>query len=278
MVHWLNERGLDDYRTVLYSDLVVHMEGHRTVTYVAGQDDFEQLSADLVYLHGYAHTDTRQFIAHYCKYKGLKVLNSENVHTSPSSKLNQYFAFAKGKVPYPETLVAYPNNIQAAVQKFGYKFPLIVKSVMGRGGEDNYFVRSADQLASVVKKLLADQPYAMQPFVDNDGDYRVIIFKKTVVACYKRSRTNDSDHRNNVRQGASRELVSPIPSGITKAALKAASVLQRELTGIDVLIDKQSGSQYVLESNFNFGLKDEGDGIVPYTIDRLAPLLHKYAK
>lgn len=276
MVEGLNKQDLDQYSSHYYQDLVIHMKGAAIRVFVT-QSTPEPLNADLIYLHGFSQTDVRQFLAHYCQDQSIKFLNTENAHTSPTSKLNQYYAFARHKVPYPETVVAYPPNIVKAADEFALGFPLVIKSINARGGEDNHLAKTLTELKKIVGKISGSQAYALQPFIKNDGDYRVIVFETKLVACYKRSRQDDSDHRNNVRQGAKREIVDPVPSKLAETAARAAMSLNRELTGIDILIDP-AGKHYVLESNFNFGLKDEGDDVVPYVLEKLAPILHKAAK
>lgn len=276
LVEGLNKEGLDSFSAYFYEEIVVHLRGKHSTVYIS-KDIKNAFSADLVYLHGFSHQDIRQFLAHYFKDKKIKFLNRENVLSSPTSKLNQYYTFSRKKINYPETVVAYPANIELAAKSFNLNFPIIVKSINARGGADNYLVRSPEELPVIVAQLSHSQAYALQPFIDNQGDYRVILYKNKVIACYLRKRENSVDHRNNVRQGASRTKIDPIPSSIQKIAKQAAASLNRELTGIDVLIDSK-GTHYVLESNFNFGLNDEGDEIVPYVLSRLAAIFHKLAK
>lgn len=274
IVEGLNERNLDVYEETLYENLVVSLDQGDVQAYVSKDDSLTELGPDFVYLHGFSHTDVRQFIAHYCDDKHIPFTNTENKYTSPTSKLNQYYAFAKHGVPYPRTIVSYPNNIKKAVEAFKLQFPFIVKSINGRGGNDNFLARDDAHLSDIIASLAPNQAYALQPFIENDGDYRVIVFGDRLVACYLRSRTGE-DHRNNVLQGARRLLVDPVPEEIQSTAFRAAESLRRELTGIDVIIGRD-GNKYVLESNFNFGLKDnKGDEIVPYVLDRLAVIMHE---
>lgn len=277
LVEGLNREGLDNFTAYYYDEIVVHLRGKQCVVY-ASKDINKPLNVDLVYIHGFTHHDVRQFLAHYFKDKKIKFLNRENILSSPASKLNQYYKFSRNKVNYPETVVAYPAALELAAKSFNIDYPIIIKSINGRVGEDNYLVKSPQELKSIVADLLPSQAFALQPFINNQGDYRVIVYKNKTVACYLRQREDSNkDHRNNVKRGASRTLVDPVPAGIQKIAKRAAASLNRELTGVDVLIDGK-GSYYVLESNFNFGLKDEGDEITPYVLSRLAVIFHKLAK
>jgi glutathione synthase/RimK-type ligase-like ATP-grasp enzyme len=255
--------------------LVIHIHGAQTEVYREQENELVPFTADLVYLHGFSHGETRQFIAHFCHDTTIKFLNSENMFTSPTSKLNQYYLFSKNGVSCPETVVCYPKTLLHSIVKTGLELPLIIKSTHGRGGEDNYRVQTHQEVVTLVGKLNESQTYAIQPFIENDGDFRVILYKDTIIACYKRSRTDMSDHRNNVRQGATRALIDPVPVAVSELAIKAAKSLRRELTGVDVI--ENNGQFYVLESNFNFGLKGEGDGVVPYVLEHLADIFHDAA-
>lgn len=273
----LQKINLDDFDEVYYSDVVVHLQNGEARAYRAKEDELFPMEADLAYLHGFSAPDVRQFLAKYFHDNGINFINSENLHNMPTSKLNQYHAFCVNDVSFPPTTSACPQHFAKAMTIAGYNYPVVVKGINSKRGFDNYLVKSQEDLERLAIDLDPLQQFVIQPFVPNDGDYRFIIFKDIVVACYKRSRSKDSsDHRNNVSQGGTRQMVENPPESATQTAIRAAAVLKRELTGIDIVMGPDN-KPYVLESNFNFGLKDEGDGIYEHVLQQLAPILHNLA-
>lgn len=273
----LGKYGLDNYRKARYSDVVVIMDGSKVKSFYNFEGKLVPLAADLVYLRGLANADTRQFIAQYLYDNGVKLINSENLYNMPTSKLNQYHAFARGGVPYPKTACSYPYLLSQAKSLGKLEFPLIVKSVTGKKGEDNHLVKNHQALDQLSKQLDPLQMFAMQPFIENDGDYRIVVYKGKIVICYKRVRADTANqHVNNVGQGGRREIVNNLSRHNKKIAIRAAKVLKRELTGVDLLIGPD-GKPYILESNFKFGMNDTGDEVFDVAVERLAKIFHKLA-
>lgn len=269
--------GIDNYEEVYYSDIVIRLDQNNVQAFRKLDSRLESIQADLAYLHGFSAPDIRQFMAMYLHQKQIKFINSENLHNMPTSKLNQYYSFSQNNVPYPPTIAACPPNFSIAMAVSGYDYPVVVKGINSKRGFDNYLVKGETELLAHSAKLDPLQPFVIQPFIPNDGDYRFIVFENSIVACYKKSRPKDStDHRNNVSQGGKRVIVDNPPAQAAKAAITAAKILKRELTGIDIVIDAD-GQAYVLESNFNFGLKDENDGIYELVLEKLAPIMHELA-
>jgi glutathione synthase/RimK-type ligase-like ATP-grasp enzyme len=67
----------------------------------------------------------------------------------------------------------------------------------------------------------------------------------------ERARRNDKTHLNNTSQGAPAKIVSleTIPPELRRASTKAAKILEREIAGVDILQDKNTGLWYCLEVN-----------------------------
>lgn len=273
----LQKLGLDDYQQVYYHQLVVNLRSSSARAFIAVDNQLKPLQADLAYIHGFSAPDIRQFLATYLQENDIKLINSENLYNMPTSKLNQYYAFCKNDVPYPDTIAASPLYFELVADYFSINYPMVVKGANAKRGNDNYLIKNSGELRELSGSLDPQQQFVLQPFVPNDGDYRYIVFQDQIVACYKRSRDPRSDeHRNNVSKGGKRQMIDEPLLVHKQAAIAAAKVLKRQLTGIDIVADKD-GRPYVLESNFNFGLKDEGDGIYEQVLERLAPMIHQLA-
>lgn len=260
---------------VFYEDVIFILKGSEQQLYICQNDSKPQfMKVDLVYLRGYSHSDTRQSIAKYCKVKNIPFLNTENGQTSPTSKLAQYLQFSINNIAFPETVIVYPKNIRNAVVLSDIKYPFILKSVDARGGSDNYLIHNNEQLQEVIENLNSDTAYAIQSFINNNGDYRVIVFMDRVLLVYKRKSAGD-DYRNNVLQGGKRIIIEDPDNEMKTLAINVSQVLHREITGIDIIIDS-NGSMYVLEANFNFGIAQKNDGVDSAIIDKMIKAFNNY--
>jgi RimK family alpha-L-glutamate ligase len=195
---------------------------------------------------------------------GIKVINSENAEQQSFSKLTELVALSLAGLPVPDTIISSHLETKQMLKNGSWwlPFPLIMKSANGSIGSHNYLVKSPRQL----KEILAmpgnkDRLFVYQQFIANDGDYRFLICGDAVGAIIHRSAV-DGDHRNNTSLGASAKLksTSDFNPELVNDAILAAKALKRELCGVDILVDKDSGKHYILEVNKKTML-DEGSFI-----------------
>ena len=77
----------------------------------------------------------------------------------------------------------------------------------------------------------------LQEYIENDGDYRVLILGEKVLGVMKRTRVkhsgNDKEFRNNYSVGGKVE-VADLPEEIKQLAVKAARVCGLAVAGVDV--------------------------------------------
>lgn len=128
-----------------------------------------------------------------------------------------------------------------------FQFPVIVK---GSGGDRGTRVFKANNLAEL-EKLVRDlrkteteegKRYMLQEYIENKGDYRVLILGKKVLGVMKRSRQSEGEFRNNFSVGGKVE-VADLPEKIKKMAVRAAEVCGIAVAGVDVM---PKGDGYVV--------------------------------
>ena len=142
---------------------------------------------------------------------------------------------------------------------FWLDFPLIMKDANGSIGSRNYLIKNKKELKEVLNlSENKDRIFVYQQMVENDGDYRFLITGNKVGVVIHRSAV-EGDHRNNTSLGAKAELVpkNRFSIKLRRDAANAAKALNRELCGVDVLVDKKTGKHYILEVNKKTML-DEG--------------------
>jgi len=106
---------------------------------------------------------------------------------------------------------------------------------------------------------LADFParsFLFQRFIPNDFDFRFLVLGGKVGTISKRTRQNKDDHRNNAYVGATEEEVAPdaVSQAMKDDAIAAAEVFHRQVAGVDIIVDKNTGQHYILEVNASPGI------------------------
>lgn len=137
--------------------------------------------------------------------------------------------------------------IEAEELPFGY--PMIIKDVNGRKGRLNFIANSKEEAVGIFAEH-AEAEFIVQQFIENEGDYRLLVMGGEVkLAIYRKA--VDGSHLNNTSQGASSSVVDPatLPSEIIADALTAARLEKLEVAGVDMMIDTQTGLHYVIEVN-----------------------------
>lgn len=173
-------------------------------------------------------------------------------------EVNNYRSFTKltaltnmvlAGLPVPDTFFSKNKHILDTMKTSKeFRYPLIVKPIFGLKGRNNYLVNDYHEL----EKVLRDQPeieFMIENFVPNDCDYRLLVMGDKVELIIRRTR--QSGHVNNSSQGAEGEVVpfSEFDKSILDQAVKATKIHKRELAGVDVIINKETGEHVFLEVN-----------------------------
>lgn len=195
-------------------------------------------------------------LAKYMTSRKKAVLNGEILHFPAVSKLGEMVLMANKSIPMPDSFFVRNKYLQSMVKQqklpAGFDFPLIVKSVVGSMGADNWLVKSFADLDAIVS-VDRDDMLVVQQFIPNDFDYRVLVFGGSVRAVIKRSRLDQAaTHLNNTSAGALGEMIDLVdfPDYLKTIALSAAKATKRsDLAGVDIIIDSTNGNPYVLEVN-----------------------------
>jgi len=126
-------------------------------------------------------------------------------------------------------------------------FPCIAKKTVGSEGKHVYIVQSKEELLALPYDI---SELVMQPFIQNDGDYRVYIVNGKSLGVMKRI-DKEGDFRNNISQGGEGiHITDPTEkNAVEDIALKVAKAMQYEIVGVDIIHDKQDNIYRFLETN-----------------------------
>jgi glutathione synthase/RimK-type ligase-like ATP-grasp enzyme len=129
--------------------------------------------------------------------------------------------------------------------------PFVLKNIRDNKGRNNFLVTSSKHFKSVLDTIEPTDKYISQELIENNGDYRLLIMDKKIKLVIGRRRTSSKTHLNNVSAGSEARVVDfkDIPSRVQKFSLQAAAHLKRDIAGVDVVQNIESGLWYCFEVN-----------------------------
>ena len=189
--------------------------------------------------------------AEYLKRNRVAFYDREVGEYRSKSKLSEYFRLWSKGLPVPDTIFCKEAALDVALEKNpGFKLPLIVKDIDASKGKNNFLVSDKSEIINIFKAH-PENNFVIQNFIANDGDYRVLVFGRSIAGVIHRQRNSDKTHLNNTSQDATATLIDPaeFDDEFKKLAIKAASVLKRQIAGVDLIINSNTQKISVLEVN-----------------------------
>jgi glutathione synthase/RimK-type ligase-like ATP-grasp enzyme len=191
-------------------------------------------------------------IAEALEAQNIRFVGSELRHYIPAYKLTQLARLSRGGLNIPKTLYLpmqyYKERYQLLVDTLGPQF--IFKAIDGSTGEDNYQISNEEQFGEVVGAN-PERYFIAQSFVPNTSDLRVLIVGGVIRLVIERRRQDDTTHLNNTSQGANADLLplKTVSPEIKETALHAATLMNRDVAGVDIMLETGTKVPFVLEVN-----------------------------
>lgn len=188
----------------------------------------------------------------YLRMHGIPFFDSEIGFVTSRNKLSQMFLLHEQGLPVPTTLFC--RNRKRLVRLLTkdyhdhFTWPVIAKATGGTRGDANYLVKSPEELAELVGDVR--RHFLVQSFIPNDGDYRALVVANKLRGLIKRVGEEGSHLNNTSKNGSAQWLpVDTFDSALQLLAVQAAQVCRRDVAGVDVLVDQETGQPYILEVN-----------------------------
>jgi glutathione synthase/RimK-type ligase-like ATP-grasp enzyme len=211
-------------------------------------------SYDLVYfMTYYKHEEVASAMADYLTAKQVDFIDKEVATYHAKSKVTELTKLGLNDLAVPDTLSITRTPLaelySMVVETFG--LPFILKSATAARGRNNYLINSEKEFHKVVKEPKDELEYIAQRFIPNDGDIRVLVFDKRIYLALKRTAPDSSTHLTNTSVGGKAALlqIDELDSEVKTLALRAAAVMNRQVSGVDLLQDRETKKWYVLEVN-----------------------------
>ena len=252
IVHELNKTAHSAYSQAALQELLFIFDGTKLQVF-DGQDQDISVYDGIFFIGWFKDKmleDVALAITMYAREHDVPFLNAEAGLNRSCSKLSQCVAAVlHGVQTMPFVFAQDADRLLVGVDRLKLEYPIIVKAVRSDRGKNNYLVTSLEELEGV----LAEQPdtaFIAQKFIPNDGDYRIIVMGDRVRFIMHRVSSSDS-HLNNTSQGgiATQLAIDALPPVVIEQSITIAKALHRDIGGVDMIIDKNTGKHYFLEAN-----------------------------
>lgn len=241
-----------DFR--VYDDfaLVMSSEGINVVDLVR---NVSLRDYDLIYFKTYfKKAEVATSIAEYAQTYNIAFIDSEVATYHAYTKVSQYAKLARAGVAIPKSIIV---SYMMLLDQFAWfeselGLPFILKDAAADKGANNYLIKSQKDFKKVAQQANKQKSYYVaQQFIENDGDYRLIVMNRNVELIIERKAVDSKTHLNNTSTGGSAVLKNSneMSSALKSLAVKSAIVTHREIAGVDIIEDKRTGDWYVLEVN-----------------------------
>ena len=170
-------------------------------------------------------------------------------------------------IPVPKmAIIDNEESIDSAVKQCGGKFPVVLKLLSGSQGIGVSIIESLASLKSVLQtlwKLDSKLEVLIQEKIESEYDLRIHVLSRkfnaptpeetdAVLLGYMRRNRVKKDFRTNYSLGGSVEKTKVTPEQ-EEIAINAAKAIGCNWCGVDIIVDKKTGKNYVLEVNASPG-------------------------
>lgn len=241
-------RGLDvNFKE--YSDLVIQDD---KCVYV---DDVQLKDFDFVVLGLMAKKmETANLLLDYLKCNDVKFF-SYGTPSDKGNKMADMYKLLSNGLPYIPSFVT-SNSKLALKSAKDWGFPVIVKELNSSQGDGVYKAGNKTEFLGYFNREdkskhpgNTEEMRMVQKFIENEGDYRVLLFNFQPIAVARRwSKDKEKEFRNNLSKGGSGE-VAELPQPVLQIAINAAKILDKRMAGVDLIQDSNSGEWYIMEVN-----------------------------
>lgn len=159
----------------------------------------------------------------------------------------KYFEQHSGVECIPTFKFKTKNDLLRAISGKMIRLPAIIKPDSGSQGKNIVLAKTKKDIEKLEDDL---ENYTVQKFINNQGDYRILMLGGKMLGAIKRT-ANQNSFLNNLAQGGSAEKISnPVAlEGLRQIASRVASIFDLTFCGVDIIFDIKQKKYYFLEVN-----------------------------
>jgi glutathione synthase/RimK-type ligase-like ATP-grasp enzyme len=205
---------------------------------------------DLVYFKAWQSMPRQAAaLAIYLRAKAVPFIDDAVEQYGSDDKLTMAMKLWAARIPTARSVVASTKHVSDVAKSGLITYPAVMKSIIGEKGRDNHLVKTPTAVARLAKQYPQIE-WILQDFVPNDGDWRVQVYGGETGMVILRKGSGKS-HLNNTSAGGQAELIEKkqAPEKILELAVRAAKAMELSVSGVDIIIDKNTGRKAILEVN-----------------------------
>lgn len=191
------------------------------------------------------------------KYTSLVKLSLAGFPVFPSVYANQ------------STIGVYPAKIAGRLG-----LPLVAKELSMQRGKGVYLIKKTEDFKSLplTDKHGGGNHFLFQKYIDIEREYRLLVLGERVRVWEEKIIAETEEFRHNVALGAKEKFmpINELPAEMEKIAVGGAKVLNLQIAGADMAVEKKTGKIYLIEVNrgpgftYDIGISPEMDELAGY--------------
>jgi glutathione synthase/RimK-type ligase-like ATP-grasp enzyme len=245
------------YQCVDFDALIFYIDGANTKVVNAADEANDIANYRLTFFKNHHNREFSYAAAEYLHYRNKPFVDTEFLHYMSSSKLSEYMKLTCYGLDVPTTVCAKTHVLRERFDELKklLGLPFVLKEMSSDKGKNNFLIREKKQFMEVMDSALPNFTYLAQRYVPNDGFYRIYVLGKEASLAIWRSTTPHADplkaHLNKPRGSlnATNVPLDKLEGEAEDFAVQAASCLNRQICGVDILQDKLTKKWYILEAN-----------------------------
>ena len=215
------------------------------------------------YLTGYLNCPDLAFAtATILNFEGIHVIDRELINAPSLSKISEAAKLVSHNILMPKSYAGTKTAVIRALtsNKISLEFPLIMKLADGTRGSENYTIFDKNEIFDLLDGKEDSSIWILQKYVESTGFYRINCFYGRPAYGIFRSLDDIPEgferHHSHMYKPAGGSNATfletkDISRSVRIAASRASRILKRDISGVDIIVDKHSKHTYVLEVNYN---------------------------
>ena len=165
-----------------------------------------------------------------------------------NNKVYQNSAMSLDEIPQVPTIISSCSTVTSNFLIKELKLPMVTKITNGSKGRGVELQKTKMDLEGYLKKN-KEETIIFQKFIENEGDYRLFFIGKDLMYSIRRKTKDEKkEFRNNHSLGGTAERID-LPKKAIDIAKKAVKTMGFDVSGVDLIKEKNSDNWYVLEVN-----------------------------
>ena len=213
-------------------------------------NNIDMLELDLFFSYNAGEQTVAQTYMYETLSRYITTVNSFESFALSEDKFKSNIALHHAGVNTSDFFLCHRETPEYMVEKFNEWKKLVFKPVDGWGGNGMTLLESTQSLNTLMPFLNQSdiRHIYLERFIDNDfTDFRVDIVDGNFIACYGR-KASEREWRTNITSGGS-VMLREANDEIIDVAKRATKALGMDITGVDILYDREKEEYVVLEVN-----------------------------